>query len=209
MRATVFAALLAVVLAGCSSARTTVTNSDDPRLVVAQFLAAREARNLEDMMDCFAEQPELHSSLGVGWTGREAVRTIIAYRLNDAFIVGDLRVRGNRVAWAEHVTRAPDGTRQITGTAAGPSVYDQEVEAVVVGGRIVSLITYLGGARPALDTVAADVGSPPGDLLVPLTVLVLVAASVLVWPSADRVRPPVSRTGHLMSGLQEYVARRG
>ena len=208
MRATVFAALLAAMLAGCSSGRTTV-GTDDARLVVAQFLAAREARNLEAMMDCFAEQPELHSSLGVGWTGREAVRTIIAYRLNDAYVVGDLHVRGNRVAWAEHVTRAPDGTRQITGAASGPAVYDQEVEAVVVGGRIVSLITYLGGARPAIDTVAADVVSPPGDLLVPLSVLVLVATSVLVWPSADRIRPAVPKTGHLMSGLQEYVARRG
>src|SRR5262245_43748061 len=95
-------AVLMLCLVGCSMRP---TPNEDARLVVAQFLAARAARNLEATMECFVAQPEMRSSLGVGWTGREAVKAIMAYRLTDTYKVGDLHVNGDRVSWSEHVTR--------------------------------------------------------------------------------------------------------
>ena len=42
-------------------------------------------------MDCFGDQPEMRTSLGVSWSGREAVRAVMAYRLNDEYTVEQSR----------------------------------------------------------------------------------------------------------------------
>ena len=197
--------LILLALTGCIGRPAA---NEDARLVVAQFLAARQSRNLEATMECLAANPEMRSSQGVGWSGREAVKAIMAFRLTDTYVVGDLHVNGDRVSWTEHVTRNT-GAPPTPGGGRGPANFDEEVEAVVVGGRIASLTTYVGGARP--DAQALAVGSAATDLLVPLSVLLLVAAAVLVWPSSISGwrTPAVAPTHQLMNGLREYVARRG
>jgi hypothetical protein len=86
--------------------------------------------------------------------------------------------------------------------------FDEDVEATVVGGRINSMVTYVGGFHPPLVEVASQ---PPvsADLLAPLGTLLLVVAAVLVWPSATPLQPRRVMTGHLLRGLRDYVARRG
>src|SRR5512132_3724937 len=96
----VMVALVAIV--GCARPP---NPDEDAGWVVEKFLAARQDRNLDATMECFGESPEMRSSLGVGWSGREAVRAIMAYRLTDAYTVGELRVIGNHVVWSEHVRR--------------------------------------------------------------------------------------------------------
>jgi hypothetical protein len=196
-------ALVVLALTGCVGR---AAPNEDARLVVAQFLAARQSRNLEATMECFVANPEMRSSQGVGWTGREAVKAVMAYRLTDTYVVGELHVHGDRVSWSQHVTRTTGSPPTPGAGRAGPTNFDEEVEALVVGGRIASLTTYAGGARPEAQVLSA--GTPTTDLLVPLSVLVLVAAAVLVWPSGAALR--VDRGEHvLMNGLREYVARRG
>jgi len=168
--------------------------------VVQRFIQARGAGNLDATMDCFAESPEMRSSLGVGGTGRDAVRAIMAARLANAYTVGDLRVEGNQVVWSEHVRRNVWG--------APVANFDEDVVATVVGGRISSLVTYVGGAHPP--TVAAPkLVSLSTDVLVPLGTLLLVAAAVLAWPQTPPLQPRRTTTGHLLAGLRDYVARRG
>jgi hypothetical protein len=199
-------ALCMLCVVGCSMRPDAV--NEDARLVVAQFLAARAARNLEATMECFIDQPEMRSSLGVGWTGRDAVKAIMAYRLTDTYKVGDLHVSGDRVTWSEHVTRNA-GAPATPGVGRSPAaVFDEDVEAVVTGGRIAILTTFVGGGSGAFDAPQFGVGSS-ADVLLPLSVLVLVATAVLVWPTAPAWRAPMRRDGHLMNGLREYVARRG
>jgi hypothetical protein len=178
------------------------TRSEDAGTVAASFIAARDARNLETTMGWFIDQPEIRSSLGVGWTGRDAVRAIMAYRLTDTYtLISDVRVVGNHAIWSEHVRRS------VAGSPA--AVFDEDVEAVVNGGRIASLETFVGGAHPTL------AGQPVqrvamADLFVPLTTLFLVAGAVLAWPSstaAPSTSYPIST--HLIDGLRDYVARRG
>jgi hypothetical protein len=200
-------ALLGVLLlSGCAFRQ---PPNEDARLVVAQFLAARQSRNLEATMECFVANPEMRGAQAAGWTGREAVRAIMAYRLTDTYVVGDLHVSGDRVSWSEHVTRNTGAPPTPGAGRAGTTNFDQEVEALVVGGRIASLTTFIGGAKP--DAQVLSTGSPTTDLLAPLCILVLVAAAVLVWPTstADWRAPAVGSSHQLMNGLREYVARRG
>ena len=118
-------ALVLIGLVGCARI---ASPDEDAAWVVERFLAARQDRNLDATMDTFGDWPEMRSSLGVGWTGRDAVRAIMAYRLTDAYTVGDLRVVGNRVVWSEHVRRSVSGSPIAN--------FDEDVEAIVVGGRI-------------------------------------------------------------------------
>jgi hypothetical protein len=185
------------------------SNPDDARLIVAQFVTARQARDLEAAMACFIDQPEMRSSQGVGWTGREAVRAIMAYRITDNYTVGDLHVSGDRVTWSEHVTRVPQAPPS-PGAGRAPAIFDEDVEAVIVGGRIASLTTSVAGVQRA-DSRLSGAPSIATSLLVPLLVLVLVASAVLIWPtgSSMRVASASAANGRLMSQLREYVARRG
>ena len=137
-------------------------------------------------MQCFADQPVVRSSLGVSWAGREAIQAIMAYRLTDDYTVQNVQVGGNRVTWSEHVRRGATGGATVN--------FDEDVEAVVVGGRITSMVTYVGSSRPQL-TVAPS--PPANDPFLPLSVLLLVAGAVMAWPSSrpaadDRARqqPP-------------------
>jgi SnoaL-like domain len=189
-----------VLLLGVGCGRGAAADQET-KIVVEGFLAARAVRNLDAMMDCFAERPEMHSSLGVGWTGRDAVRAIMAYRLTDTYTVGDLHVSGNRATWTEQVRRVVAGSP--------PATFEEDVEAVVEGGRIASLVTYMGGSHPSATVEATPQLSPTTDLLVPISIALLMAA-VLVWPPAET--PFDARraaTGHLLNGLRDYVARRG
>jgi hypothetical protein len=178
----------------------------DTAAVVERFIAARQARNLDAAMACFGDQPELRSSVGIGWSGRDAVRGIIAYRLSDTYTVGTVNVVGKRATWSENVRRTVAGSP--------PAIFDEAIEVTIEGGRIARLVTYVGDAR-LLSTLLAESGatgtSPTStrDLVVPLAVLVLVASSVLVWP--ERVAQPAQHAPHarLLAGLREYVARRG
>jgi hypothetical protein len=189
--------LVLVVLFGC--ARPTSPDQDVSG-VVERFIVARQDRNLDATMACFADWPEMRSSLGVGWSGRDAVRAIMSYRLTDAYTVGDLRVVGNRVVWSEHVRRSVSGSPIAN--------FDEDVEATVVGGRINSMVTYVGGSPPP-QVVATNQFPVSLDLLAPLGTLLLVAAAVLVWPQATPPQPRRAATGHLLQGLRDYVARRG
>lgn len=189
-------AALALVAAGCARPA-----GEDAAWVVERFLAARQDRNLDATMACFGDWPEMRSSLGVGWSGRDAVRAIMAYRLTDAYTVGEMRVVGNHVIWSEHVRRSVSGSPMAN--------FDEDVEAIVVGGRIGSMETYVSGAHPTLPAEANAQFSVSLDLLAPLSVLLLVAAAVLVWPQATPLQPQNAATGHLLAGLREYVARRG
>jgi hypothetical protein len=158
-------------------------------------------RNLDAMMDTLGERPEIRTSLGVGWTGREAARAIMAYRLSDSYTVGDLYVAGNRATWTEQVRRSVAGSPV--------STFEEDVEAVVDGGRIASLATFVGGARaaPAVEPVAQL--SPNVDLLAPLSILLFMAA-VMVWPPSETsLDARRVASGHLLNGLRDYVARRG
>ena len=194
---TVPVAALFLVLVGCARP---VSLDEDASGVVARFIVARQDRNLDATMDCFADSPEMRSTLGVGWSGRDAVRAVMSSRLTDAYTVGDLRVLGNRVVWTEHVRST------VPGSPMGS--FDEDVEATVVGGRIDSMVTYVGGSHPPLVEVTSQ---PPVsvDLLAPLGTLLLVAAAVLVWPQATPLQPRRAATGHLLQGLRDYVARRG
>ena len=101
-------ALVLLGLVAC--ARTSDVDPDKTaQAVVERFLVARQDRNLDATMACFAEWPEMRSSLGVGWSGPEAVRAIMAYRMSDSYTVRDLRAVGNRVIWTEHVHRISSG----------------------------------------------------------------------------------------------------
>ena len=187
--------VLLLGLAGCARA----ADDTDPAWVAEKFIAARQSRDLSATMDCFVEQPELRSSVGVGWTGRDAVRTIMASRLGDTFTVGQVRVAGDHVTWSEHVRRG--------GGAVG-TIFDQEVEAIVVGDHIARLETFVAGTHPvAAESVPVAFNA---DLLVPLGVLLLVALAVLVWPP-PRPAPGgwPGQHGYLLSGLREYMQRRG
>jgi hypothetical protein len=174
---------------------------EDVGAVVTSFIAARDARNLEATMAWFVDQPEMRSSLGVGWTGRDAVRAIMAYRLTDTYtLIGDVRVVGNRAIWSERVRR---------GIAGSPvAVFDEDVEAIVQGGRITSLETFVGGAHPSSGIQPVQ-RSALTDLFVPLTTLFLVAGAVLAWPASGGVPTPYPVGTHLIDGLRDYVAIRG
>jgi hypothetical protein len=124
----------------------------------------------------------------------------MAYRLTDAYTVGDLRVTGNRVVWSEHVRRSVSGSPIAN--------FDEDVEAIVVGGRIGSMVTYVGGSHPQ-PVEATGQFSVSLDLLAPLGTLLLVAAAVLVWPQATPMQPRRAASGQLLAGLRDYVARRG
>ena len=152
-------------------------------------------------MGWFVEQPEMRSSLGVGWTGRDAVRAIMAYRLTDTYtLIGDVRVVGNRAIWSEQVRR---------GVAGSPAaVFDEDVEAIVDSGRIVSLETFVGGAHPTLASAPVQ-RSALADLFVQITTLLLVAGAVLAWPTSSGAQTPYPVSTHLIDGLRDYVARRG
>jgi hypothetical protein len=169
--------------------------------VVEKFLAARQQRDLEATMECFAATPEMRTSLGVGWSGRDAVRAIMSYRLTDTYSVSDMRVAGHRATWSEHVRRSVAGSPF--------AVFDEEVEAIVVDGHITSLVTYVGGAHPAAAVEPAPQLSVGTDLLVPFSILVLVATAVMVWPPPVSVQTRRVTSGHLLNGLRDYVARRG
>jgi hypothetical protein len=193
-------ALILVLFASMGCARRAAMD-EDAGWVVERFLVARQDRNLDATMECFGEWPEMRSSLGIGWSGRDAVRAIMAYRLTDAYTVGELRVVGNHVIWSEHVRRSVSGSPVAS--------FDEDVEAIVTGGRIHSLVTYVGGSHPTLPTESTAPLSLSIDLLAPLTILILVAAAVLVWPQPTPLQPRRAPTGHLLQGLRDYVARRG
>ena len=135
------------------------------------------------------------------------MRTIISGRLTDNYLVTDVLVSGDRVSWSERVTRNTGAPPTPGAGRTPPTVFDQEVEVVVVDGRIARLTMFAAGARPTASGAVSGWASPGRDLLVPLSVLVLVAAAVLVWPTAPL--PEREHQGQLIRGLREYVARRG
>jgi hypothetical protein len=186
-----------------SACRPLGQSGGNPTAVVQRFLAAREARNLDATMDCFASEPEMRTTLGVTWVGRDAVRALMAYRLADSYAVGELQVTGNKASWTEHVRRAVSGSQ--------PAAFDQDVEATVVDDRITSLATYNRGSRPtaqaSLETSAQPIRG--ADLLVPAATLLLIGAMVLLWPTRPRLEVRARPQGQLLAGLREYVARRG
>ena len=70
--------------------------------------------------------------------------------------------------------------------------------------------TFLGfflGSRSLEESFQDSAG--PFPWLVPLCILLLVAAAVMVWPSAEPVPAHPAAGSHLLDGLREYVARRG
>jgi hypothetical protein len=177
--------------------------SEDAAWVVERFIAARQSGSLDATMDCFADQPEVRSSLGVAWSGRDAVRAIMAYRLADTYTVGNVHVGDNRVIWSEQVRRSVAGSPT--------AIFEEDVEAIVAGDRIARLVTYVGGAHPT----PFEASTPPQlavrtDLLAALGVVLLGAAAALGWTPAQPLPGSRGATGgHLLSGLRDYVARRG
>ena len=106
--------LVLLGLVGCAQAAAV----QDPRPTVERFLAARQARNLDATMACFAEQPRLSSNIGMSAVGRDAVRAIMAARITDTYVVDNLRVTGERVTWSQHVRR--------TAMGSPPTTFDEE-----------------------------------------------------------------------------------
>jgi hypothetical protein len=189
-------ALLAVV--GCSPSP---PQTEDALAVVTRFLAARETKNLEAVMDCFVDQPEMRSGGATAWAGRDVIRVIMSYRLLDSYTVSDLHATGNRVIWSEHVRRGAAGALTAT--------FDEDVEAIVTNGRIGSMVVYVGGTHPAPPAEASPQLSTGANLLLPLSILLLVAGAVMVWPPSAPLPAPRPANGQLLSGLRDYVARRG
>ena len=192
-----------LLIAMACGARDTSAPEASTSAVVEAFLAARSARNLDATMDAFGQQPELRSSQGIYWSGRDAVRAIMVYRLQDTYTVSDRKTVGNRVTWTEHVARP-------IAFGAPPANFDEDVEATVVDGRIASLVTSLGGARALQlkETVPAPAEVPLStQLLAPLSIVLIVLA-ILVWPPREAAPPRPSQTGHLLRGLRAYVDRR-
>jgi len=197
--------LVVIVGSGCAAAAAAPpASAAEAGAVVESFLAARAARDLDATMAAFDAVPELRSSQGINWSGRDAVRAIMAYRLLDTYTLGDRYVVGDTVTWTEHVRRT---------VAAGspPANFDEDVEATVVRGRIKSLVTYLGGMRlpepmTARVTAPATAQAPapaPNPLVLPLSIALLVLA-VLIWPrtAAEPRRAP---SGALLDGLRRYA----
>src|SRR5919108_57090 len=199
----VLVGLVMLGLAGCVQAQapaaTVPAAASEAGRVVEAFLAARAARDLDATMANFDEAPELRSSQGINWSGRDAVRAIMAYRLLDTYTVGERQVSGNKVTWREHV-------RRTIASGAPPANFDEDVEATVVAGRITSLVTYLGGMRAQEPSPAlAEPTSPLAPLLVPLSIGLLVLA-VIIWPWPDSTEAaPRPRGNQLLSGLQRYA----
>lgn len=189
--------LLVLAAVGCGQV---AAPNQEATATVEKFLAARQARSLDDTMDCFGDQPEMRTSLGVSWSGREAVRAVMAYRLNDEYTVDKVEVVGNHATWSEHVFR------RVVGAPA--AFFDEDVDAIVVGGRIASMMTSIGGAQSNAGRRSAPMAAST-DIMVPLTIMLLVAAAVLVWPSSPPQRQTRTPNGQLLAGLREYVARRG
>jgi len=189
--------LVLLGLVGCAQAAAV----QDPRPTVERFLAARQARNLDATMACFADQPRLSSSIGMSAVGRDAVRAIMAARITDTYVVDNLRVTGERVSWSQHVRR--------TAMGSPPTTFDEEIEAVVHDGRISSMVTITGGVQPSTATDSAAQLWVGANMLVSLSVLALVAAAVLIGTSASPIHAKWAPTGHLIDGLRDYVARRG
>jgi hypothetical protein len=198
LTALALAVALLVVVVGCSQSP---PPTEDATAVVNRFLAARETRNLEAVMDCFIDQPEMRSSLGVGWAGRDVIRVIMSYRLLDSYTVSDIRATGNRVIWSEHVRRGAAGSLTAN--------FDEDVEAFVTGGRIGSMVIYVGGTHPTPPAESSPQLSASANLLLPLSILLLVAGAVMVWPPTAQLHAPRPANGQLLSGLRDYVARRG
>jgi hypothetical protein len=192
----------AVALAATACGQPQTTNSADAARVVDQFIAAREARDLDATMASFAAAPELRSSQGINWSGRDAVRAIMAYRLQDTYTVGDRHVSGNTVTWAEHVRRT---------VAAGspPANFDEDVEATVVDGHIQSLVTYLGTRRaPAAPAAVGEPITPAVPWVLPVSVGLVVFAA-LIWPTSRSSVPPRQSSGRLLVGLRRYAESHG
>jgi len=194
--ALVLATLAALAATACAPPQ--LTSSDDAARVVEDFIAAREARDLDATMASFGDSPELRSSQGVNWSGRDAVRAIMAYRLQDTYTLGDRHVSGDTVTWAEHVRRTVSG-------ATPPANFDEEVEATVVGGHIQRLVTYLGGRRGA--SAAAASGEPitlSVPWVLPLSLGLLLFAAV-VWPRSQSRLPPRQSNGQMLLALRRYA----
>ena len=200
--------LLVVLSGGCAAPSPSASASAaEAGAVVEAFLAARAARDLDATMAAFDDVPELKSSQGINWSGRDAVRAIMAYRLLDTYTLGDRHVAGDTVTWTEHV-------RRTVAAGAPPANFDEDVEATVARGRIKSLVTYLGGMRrPASIAATAPVTAsataperPPNPLVLPLSIALLVLA-VLIWPRASAEPRPPRRapSGALLDGLRRYA----
>jgi hypothetical protein len=190
--------VLVLSAVGCGQA---AGPNQEAAATVQKFLTARQARSLDDTMDCFGDQPEMRTSMGVSWSGREAVRAVMAYRLNDEYSVSKVEVVGNHATWTEHVFR------RVVGAPA--AFFDEDVDAIVVGGRIASMMTSIGGAQSTAGSGRSAPVSASTDVVVPLTIMLLVAAAVLVWPSCQPRSATRTANGQLLAGLREYVARRG
>jgi hypothetical protein len=188
-----------LILVGCAQ----TAAGPDATPTVERFLAARQARNLDAAMACFADQPQLRSSVGVNSIGRDAVRAVIAARITDSYTIDNLRASGERVTWSQHVRR------NTLGTQAPPATFDEEIEAVVRDDHIASMVTYANGAHPSPAAETSTRFWVSSDLLVPLGVLVLVAAAVLVGTSTAPVQTKRAPTLAMLDGLRNYVARRG
>jgi hypothetical protein len=183
---------------GCAQA---AAPNQEATATVQKFLAARQARSLDDTMDCFGDQPEMRTSLGVSWSGREAVRAVMAYRLNDEYSVSKVEVVGNHATWTEHVFR------RVVGAPA--AFFDEDVDAIVIGGRIASMMTSIANAQSSAGSGRPAPLSASTDIVVPLMIMLLVAAAVVAWPSGRPERSTRTANGQLLAGLREYVARRG
>jgi limonene-1,2-epoxide hydrolase len=194
--------VLGLVMVGAMGCAPAPAPNQEAAATVQKFLAARQARSLDDTMDCFGDQPLMRTNLGVSWAGREAVRAVMAYRINDEYTVSKVEVVGNHATWSEHVFR------RVVGAPA--AFFDEDVDAVVVGGRIASIMTFIAGAaKPNAVLTRPAPLSTSTDLVVPLGIMLLVAAAVLVWPSGQPPRSTRATDGQLLAGLREYVARRG
>lgn len=190
-------ALAAIALVACQHSQPNPSASDAGKVVDA-FIAARDARDLDATMASFGDSPELRSSQGINWSGRDAVRAIMAYRIQDTYIVGERHVSGDTVTWAEHVRRS-------IASGSPPANFDEQVEATVTGGRIQSLVTYLGARRAQVtsDTATTEPVSPAASLLLPASIVLLVLA-VMVWPAGSGA-PHRASSGRLLVELRRYA----
>ncbi len=198
MRGLTLVPILLVVLtlpgwAGCAPYG---TSAEETRSVVDAYLAAQQARDLDRMMDLFADDASISTSQGGTWTGRDEIRAVLTNRVRSSFDVTTQRVEGTRGVWTQRVTRRVAGTPSTTA--------HEQAQATIERGKIARMLIEVGDA-PSTQPTALAVSGP---LETATGSGVLFIAGLWLW-TLRRERPLGSTAhGQMIQGLAAYVERR-
>ena len=133
----VFTPWFLLPMSSCASAPVVVT---DPKGVADAFLAAKIGGDSEAALELVADDASVRLlRYGLIPSGKEQVRHYLATPGLSFHLVRAPQVDGDRVVWLERVEIVGDGLSQSDDPQSVHS-YKIGVEAVVVGGRIISIV---------------------------------------------------------------------